>query len=322
MFDLNEKGYVKQRESQALEFKETFRFGDSLVEYARSLVGMANNQGGMIVFGIKDKPHEVVGLLDNRFETFDPKELNKVFLENFSVDIEWRTEVKECASRKIGVIYVKEATVKPVVCIKNHHKKNLREGAIYYRYRGETKEIRHSELLALLNAEREKEKQLWMKHIQSIASIGPQAVQILDTFRGEMQLGGAKVLIDKSLASKLNVVKEGQFSEKEGAPTLRLIGDLEGLVDHDHVVLTETSYPHTQTSILEKLTIGQYEFQAAAWKLGLKGNPKYHLEIKTGKKGTVQKYTEQTVSLLREKIRADSNFITKARSEYGARNKH
>lgn len=28
MFDLNEKGCVKQRESQALEFKESFRLGD------------------------------------------------------------------------------------------------------------------------------------------------------------------------------------------------------------------------------------------------------------------------------------------------------
>lgn len=299
----------------------TLRFGDSLVEYARSLVGMANNQGGVIAFGIKDKPHEVVGLLDNRFESFDPKELNKVFLEHFSVDIEWHAEIQRLGTKKIGLLFVKEATIKPIVCIKNQSKKNLREGAIYYRYRGETKEIRHSELLALLIAEREKEKQLWMKHIQSIASIGPQAVQILDTFRGEMQLGGAKVLIDKSLASKLNVVKEGQFSEKEGAPTLRLIGDLEGLVDNDHVVLTETSYPHTQTSILKKLTIGKYEFQAAVWKLGLKGNPKHHMEIKTGEKGAVQKYTEQTVSLLREKIRSDGNFIKTVRDEYSARNK-
>lgn len=322
MFDLNEKGYVKQRESQCLEFKETFRFGDSLVEYARSLVGMANNQGGLIAFGIKDKPHEIVGLLDNRFESFDPKELNKVFLEHFSVDINWRSEVIELSSKKIGVLHVSESLIKPIVCIKNHSKKNLREGAIYYRYRGETKEIRHSELLALLNLEREKEKQLWMKHIQSIASIGPQSVQILDTFRGEMQVGGAKVLIDKALASKLNIVKEGQFSEKEGAPTLRLVGDLEGLVDHDHVILTEISYPHTQSTIIDKLAITSYDFQAAIWKLSMKGNPKYHLEIKTGKKGTVQKYTELTLSTLRENIQKDHHFISLAKKEYSDHKKN
>ncbi|HNV88302.1 MAG TPA: ATP-binding protein [Methylotenera sp.] len=102
MLTLNESGYVKQRESQVLEFKETFRFGESLVEYARSLVGMANNQGGMIVFGIKDKPHEPIGLLDDRFDKFDPRELNKIFLEYFSVDIEWNAETINFNSTRFG----------------------------------------------------------------------------------------------------------------------------------------------------------------------------------------------------------------------------
>lgn len=51
MIDLNERGHVRQRECQTLEFKETFRLGDALIEYARTLVGMANNQGGSLIFG-------------------------------------------------------------------------------------------------------------------------------------------------------------------------------------------------------------------------------------------------------------------------------
>ncbi|MFM6128453.1 MAG: helix-turn-helix domain-containing protein [Sphaerospermopsis kisseleviana] len=313
--ELNSNGYVKQRESQILEFKQSFRYGDSLVEYSRSLVGMANNQGGSIVFGIKDKPHEVVGL-DERFENSDPRDLNKILLEYFSEDIYWKSETEELASKRIEFIHVKPALARPVVCIKNNQKKNLREGAIYYRYRGETKEIRHSELLALLQAEREKEKQLWMKHIQSIASIGPHSVQILDTYRGEMQLGGAKVLIDKNLVGQLNIVREGFFTEKEGAPTLKLVGELEGLVDHNHVITTEIFYPHTQSTILEKLPISQYEFQACIWKLGFKGDPKFHLSIQTGKIGSVQKYTEQALRVLRETIRAKPDFIENAKREY------
>jgi hypothetical protein len=316
--DLNSRGYVKQRESQVLEFKQSFRYGDSLVEYSRSLVGMANNQGGSIVFGIKNKPHEVVGL-DDRFESFDPKDLNSILLEYFSADIEWETEIKELASKRIGFIHVRPVCAKPVVCIKNHQKKNLREGAIYYRYRGETKEIRHSELLTMLQAEREKEKQLWMKHIQAIASIGPQSVQILDTYHGEMQLGGAKVLIDKNLVGQLNVIREGHFSEKEGAPTLKLVGELEGLVDHNHLVTSEIFYPHTQSSIREKLPINQYEFQAAIWKLKFKGDPKFHMEIPTGKKGNVQKYTEKALLVLKERIRNETDFIASAKRQYSSR---
>ena len=318
--ELNNKGYVKQRESQVLEFKQSFRYGESIVDYSRSLVGMANNQGGSIVFGIKDKPHEVVGL-DNRFESFDPKVLNQILLEYFSADIEWEPEMVDLASKKIGFINVKQALSKPVVCIKNHQKKNLREGAIYYRYRGETKEIRHSELLSLLQAEREKEKHLWMRHIQSIASIGPQSGQILDTYRGEMQLGGARVLIDKNLVGQLNVIKEGFFTEKERAPTLKLVGELEGLVDHNHVIMSEIFYPHSQSSILKKLPINRYEFQAAIWKLRFKGDSKFHLAITTGKKGNAHKYTEEALRVLKERIRADTSFISSAKQEYRSRGK-
>lgn len=319
MLELNVRGYVKQRESQVLEFKESFRYGDSLFEYARSLVGMANNQGGSIVFGVRDKPHEPVGLSDNRFEIFDAKALNKVFLEYFSGDVDWHSNTLEFFAKRFGVLSVSESKVKPIVCTKNHNKKNLREGAIYFRYRGETKEIRGYELVALLQSEREKEKLLWMKHIQSIAQIGPQSAQILDTYTGQMNVSGAKIIIDKQLVGKLNLIKEGQFSEKDGAPTLRLVGDLESLLDHDHVVFTENAYPHTQGSILEAIPIGPYEFQALVWKMGLKGDPKYHAEIKTGKKGAVQKYSERTVSHLKDFLRTQAEMLPKIKKEYSAR---
>ena len=51
------------------------------------------------------------------------------------------------------MLSVEEAAVKPVVCKKNKGD-ILREGAIYYRYRGETKEIEYSELSILLEKER------------------------------------------------------------------------------------------------------------------------------------------------------------------------
>ena len=68
-FELNSKGFIKQRESFDLEFKEAFHYGDSLAEYIRSIVGMANNKGGEIIFGIKDRPREPKGLQNDKFET-------------------------------------------------------------------------------------------------------------------------------------------------------------------------------------------------------------------------------------------------------------
>lgn len=312
---LNDKGHIKNRESQAIEFKESFQLGDSLYSYARTLVGMANNQGGSIIFGVQDKPHLPVGLKNDKFQTEDPKNLNSILLSSFSSDIEWEQNTFEAFGVTFGVISVSPATAKPIVCTRNHHKAKLREGAIYFRYRGETKEIRHAELQALLQAEREKEKRLWMSHIQSIASIGPQAVQIIDAQKGEMDVGGKKVLIDSDLVSKLKVIKEGHFDEKEGAPALRVIGEIEGLASSDSIY-TETAYPLLQQSFLDKLPINSYEFQAIAWKLGLKGDPRYHMEVSTGKKGKVQKYSTKALALVRDKIRQDPDFIAKCRESY------
>ena len=50
LFDLDSKGYLKRRESAILEYKQNFQKGDNLLKYLKTLVGMANNKGGMIMF--------------------------------------------------------------------------------------------------------------------------------------------------------------------------------------------------------------------------------------------------------------------------------
>lgn len=319
MLDLNDRGQIRQRESQVLEFKESFRLGDALLDYLRTLVGMANNSGGAIVFGISNSPRIPVGLTDTRFSSFDSRDLNRLLLDYFSSDIDWSTSTVEVAGVSLGVISVTQAPVRPIVCTRSHTGKNLREGAIYYRYRGETREIKAGELLTLLQHERDKERQLWIKHIQSIATVGPQAVHILDLKNRNIDFGSAKVLIDESLLGKIKLIKEGQFSERDGAPTLRLLGDIDGLVGSDHIVLNEASYPYTESTILEKLAIGQYAFRALVWHLEIKGNSQYHMEIRTGRTGCVHKYSTSLLVRIREIIRSDPNTLNDAIAAYRGR---
>ena len=54
--------------------------------------------------------------------------------------------------KRFGVLSVEEAEKKPVMCVRPHHP-ILREGAIYYRYYGETREINYAELQKLLEQE-------------------------------------------------------------------------------------------------------------------------------------------------------------------------
>ena len=319
LLELNSKKQIKQRESQQLEFKETFSLGDALLEYARTLVGMANNQGGWLIFGVKDKPHIPVGLKDQRFISLDPAVLNRIFLEHFASDINWESEVVEMFGVTLGVIKVAEAKVKPVICSKANSAKKLREGAIYYRYRGETREVRHTELTEMLHAEREKEKLLWMKHIQSIADIGPQSVQIFDSLTGHLEVGNTKVLLDPKLLGQLKIIQEGKFSEKDGSPALKVVGEITGLINHDTVIYNDTAYPYTLTMLADKLGLkSRYLCEAMVAYFKIKGRPEFHASILTGKRSRVEKYSDLALSFLRDEIRNDERCADKALISYKA----
>ena len=218
LFDLDTKGYLKKRESAILEYKQNFQKGDNLLKYLKTLVGMANNKGGMIMFGVQNSPHIPVGMATTRFQDTDPKEIDAPLREFFAPGIKWHQDIIERDfgdgnKRVFGFIIVEEAQEKPVVCKKSKDGL-LREGAIYYRYRGETKEIEYPELKSLLDQEREKERILWIKHIQKIAMVGPRQINILDRYNGEISYGDKSVLLDKSLLDQLNFIQEGHFTEK------------------------------------------------------------------------------------------------------------
>ncbi|MDE6338507.1 MAG: hypothetical protein K2K97_01805, partial [Muribaculaceae bacterium] len=204
--------------------------------------------------------------------------------------------------KSFGFLIVVESEEKPVIC--NKSKDNiLREGATYYRYRGETKEIEYPELKSLLDKEREKERILWIKHIQKIAMVGPRQINILDRYNGEITYGEKRVLIDKSLVDQLNFIQEGHFTEREGegVPTLKLVGTIDGLINvEDSVIDPNAVYPLTTKELQEQLGLNSYQMQAIIFALDLKNKPKRHTEIKHGKKANpIHKYSQSCVDVIK-----------------------
>lgn len=289
-FIINSKGHIRQRESADLEFKESFHY-ESIPFYLRSLVGMANNKGGQIIFGIKNSPHIPEGLKTEKFSKCDPKEINEKIHEYFSHEFEWHMNVLEYSNAQFGQIWVPEANNKPILCKKNNEKGNLREGAIYYRYRGETKEIAYPELYKLIETEKEKEKRLWMSHIERIGMVGPRNIHILDSLNGEMQIGENKVLLDKALLSKIKFIKEGSFVEKGGAPALTIKGEISGVLDGTTIVSSDDLYPLFMSDLASSLNLNNHEIKCLLWKFNIKGDKRYHRVIKTGKKSETHKYS-------------------------------
>ncbi|WOV91113.1 MAG: ATP-binding protein [Candidatus Zeuxoniibacter abyssi] len=53
----------------------------------KTIASFANNKGGHIVFGVKDRPRELVGLTDNDFEEIDEQEITEILNSYFSPEI-------------------------------------------------------------------------------------------------------------------------------------------------------------------------------------------------------------------------------------------
>ena len=70
LLSTRQDGIVRHRESQTLEFKENFNYA-GLAEYFRDFAAFANNKGGWLIFGVKDRPRrELLGLSGKSQEQF------------------------------------------------------------------------------------------------------------------------------------------------------------------------------------------------------------------------------------------------------------
>ncbi len=221
---------IKTRESSTKEFKESFHWRQ-LGRYARTMAAFANAEGGYIVFGIKDSPRVLVGLDGFAIESFDnldKAKLTQQLNELFAPEIRWDSSLLSYQSKSLGFFYVYESEDKPVVARKNHDSAGIQESDILYRYIARTERIKFAELKRLMEESRKREQRLLLKQFEELISAGASNTAILD-FRTATIIGssGQKVLIDETLLDKIAFIKEGEFSEVSGRPTLKLLGELQ-----------------------------------------------------------------------------------------------
>ena len=213
------------RESGWLEFKSSFNWAGR-EQYARTIAAFANNRGGYIVFGVKEKPHVVVGVDLKKFNDTDPSKISEYLNNTFGVEIAWEAQAVEFLGKNLVIFHVPPAARKPVFPVASGDRGHIQEGEIYYRYRGRTQKIRHAELTALLDAERKREQAAWLRLFRQIAKAGIHNVALLDLVTGKGTARGANFLVDESLLSQLKFVREGDFTQKVGAAALKVMGEV------------------------------------------------------------------------------------------------
>jgi len=240
----------------------------------KAIAAFANNQGGYIIFGVKDDEWTIEGINKTAFEGFDRAKLTNALRDCMIGEIRFDMGTLDFSGKTVGALYVYPAAVQPVIF--TNRKGDISSGDIYYRYNGANLKIGPTELQQIIeNRVAALSQSVLGKHISNIMANGIENSAILNLSTGEVDGKGGKFAIDQKALSKVAFVKEGQFVETSGAPTLTLIGEIQ-----ERVVSNLDLYPFSYTESLGKVRnqvpeIKQNEFNQLIRDNNIKTNRAY-----------------------------------------------
>jgi hypothetical protein len=220
-----ESGILRRRESITIEFKECINWTNKEFKskIAKTSSAFSNTKGGVIFFGIKDNPHEIIGI-DN-WDQFDSEQLSTYFNTYYSPHIDFDLMDYVVEEKKIGLLIIHESQNKPIICIRDSS--CTTDSSIFFRYNGSSSKIKSGDLHYLLSEVRQKEQERWLDVFSNISRIGINNIGVFDESNGLLiSNSNNQFLLDDSLLQKIKVIDK--FSEHEdGSPALRIVGDIQ-----------------------------------------------------------------------------------------------
>ena len=303
----DENGHIKCRERNDLEYKETFN-ANSFAKYAKTMASFANNQGGYIIFGVKDRPRAIKGVNDPFFD-FSQEKFTDCLNSLFSPEMIWITGVVEINSVKIGYIYTDVCYEKPVIALKHDSGEKITAGDIFYRYRAQSSRIKYPEMRRIIEDTKRREQERILKLIESLKDGDGANIGIVNYVNGRLSTPyGVDIEIDKKLVAqmlrKAKFIKAGQFSEVEGEPVIKVTGNID-LSEEIPVpdIDPNQMYPYFEKDLIEQTQLSQTEVRALVAEYKIKGQKKYHNAIPITKHGQVaNKYSIHAIGFLREEV--------------------
>jgi len=217
--DLN----VNRRESSTIEFKEIFDWSSKEFKskIAKTAASFSNNKGGVIIFGVKNRPNKLVGITN--FDLTDDYEISTYFNEIFSPHIHFESKIFEISELKIGVIVIFESDCKPIICCRDSNE--TKAGDIYFRYSAKSDKIKHGDLISLISQIRQIESQKWLSLFSKATSVGINNLAVLNTITGELSGNTNTFILDESLLDQIKILD--RYSLKaDGAPAVKIIGQI------------------------------------------------------------------------------------------------
>ena len=223
--DANGAWHCTAGETDEFECKEGFSLRN-FSKPLRTIAGFANNRGGYLFFGVKDKPlgFAVSGLADDRFTKTDQNKFSQTIRSVLEPTPRFRVASLKLDAFTVGVIHVEPHNAKPVIASKTEG--DVAEGAIYYRYPGETKAICYADLRAILDERDQRSREAILPMVQRLLELGPKDAMVANLADGQLEGGHRPIIIDQRLVDRIKFIRDGEFDEREGAETLRLVGDV------------------------------------------------------------------------------------------------
>jgi hypothetical protein len=300
---------VRNHESTHREFKRSFEVGNT-AKIAKTIAAFANRDGGVIFIGVKDRPREIVGVNADTFP--DEQQLSGFLQAHFHPEIQITSQIEEIYGKTVYKLIVRSSPKKPVICSKVKKLKKghgvaevevLREGAIYYRYRASSSEIKYTDLQNLLDRERESFFKSMIEGLSLYNQVGHTKAAIVDATQMKESGEKAQVYLTNDTAKNLNWINSGRFSESqdEGAKAYYVVREVELAQGIEVPVPVDPSqtHPHTKTAMSRAVKLNGDRFQSVIWKLGILDHPNYHVTGKHGK-STMHKFTDSALNRVLE----------------------
>jgi Putative DNA-binding domain len=210
-------------EHESCECKKDFD-PKKMTTIVKAVAALANNKGGHTFFGVSNAGFKVEGIGEEFSKTDIVQIVDKIKAHLTPTPTVVAKDTIDFDGLLVGFLQVAKYLNPPVIVYRDGD--GLNEGEILFRYPGQSSRIKFGDLRTMLD-ERDRLAQFALAQAAGrIADIGTKHAMILDTQRNVLEDGGHSILIDQKLADNLKFIKEGEFDEKLGAPTLKLVGEV------------------------------------------------------------------------------------------------